>query len=248
MTLTRRLRQLTQRLVNLHIYSVLPRGIDVAHDIAKSFPTYDFDIVFDVGANVGQSAERYVDCFPGSHIYCFEPVRDTFRQLQDNLKGRDRIRCFQLALGSSRGKGQMALEGSSDMFFLMGQSKNSPATEHVMTEDVDIVTLDDFCSARDVRHVNYLKIDTEGADLEVLRGGGCMLDAQRIDFVEVEAGMHAGNRRHVPFETLKSHLESKGYLLFGIYEQVHEWPKKEPHLRRTNPVFISRRMIETETV
>lgn len=27
-------------------------------------------------------------------------------------------------------------------------------------------------------------------------------------------------------------------------EQVHEWPAKEPHLRRANPVFISRRMIE----
>jgi hypothetical protein len=63
--------------------------------------------------------------------------------------------------------------------------------------------------------------------------------------VEVEAGMNASNKRHVPFETLKDYLELRSYLLFGIYEQVHEWPTKEPHLRRTNSVFISRRMIET---
>ena len=64
-----------------------------------------------------------------------------------------------------------------------------------------------------------------------------------MDFVEVEAGMNAGNKRHVSFEALKDYLESRSYLLFGIYGQVHEWPTKKPHLRRTNPVFVSRRMI-----
>jgi len=137
----------------------------------------------------------------------------------------------------------MALQGNSDRFFLIGQSKESPANEDVLTEDVDIVTLDEFCFAREIEKVNYLKIDTEGEDLEVLRGGENMLKEQRIDFVEVEAGMHAGNKRHVSFEALKDYLESRSYLLFGIYGQVHEWPTKEPHLRRTNPVFVSRRMI-----
>jgi len=113
-----------------------------------------------------------------------------------------------------------------------------------MTEDVNIVTLDDYCRAKSIGKVNYLKIDTEGGDLEVLRGGEGMLQEQRIDFVEVEAGMNADNKRHVPFEILKDYLESRGYPLFGVYEQVPEWPTKEPHLRRTNPVFISRRMIE----
>lgn len=70
-----------------------------------------------------------------------------------------------------------------------------------------------------------------------------MLKEQRMDFVEVEAGMNASNKRHVSFEALKDYLESRSYLLFGIYGQVHEWPTKEPHLRRTNAVLVSRRMI-----
>jgi FkbM family methyltransferase len=176
MSLKHRLRQLVEHLANVHIYRVLPRGIDVAYDIAIFFPMYRIDIVFDVGANVGQSAKCYLGCFPRSHIYCFEPVRDTFRQLQDNLKGNNRIHCVQLALGSSKGKGEMALQGNSEMFFLSGQSKDSPANEDVMTEDVDIVTLDEFCCDRKIGQVNYLKIDTEGGDLEVLRGGENMLN------------------------------------------------------------------------
>lgn len=245
MSLKHKLRKLVEQLTHTRIYPLLPRGIDVAYDIANSLPMYHTDIVFDVGANVGQSAKRYLGWFPRSHIYCFEPVRDTFHQLEDNLKGNDRIHCFQLALGSFKGKRKMVLQGTSDVFFLSGQSKESPVNEDVMTEDVDIVTLEEFCRVREINEINYLKIDTEGGDLEVLRGAENMLTEQRIDLVEVEAGMNVSNKWHVPFEVLKGYLESRRYFLFGIYEQVNEWPTREPHLRRTNPVFISHRMIET---
>jgi hypothetical protein len=89
-----------------------------------------------------------------------------------------------------------------------------------------------------------MKIDTEGADLDVLKGAERMLNEQRIDIVKVEAGMNPTNHLHVPFEVLKNYLESKHYFLFGIYEQKHEWPTKHPHLRRTNPIFISQQVIE----
>ena len=246
MRLKRKLKQLVEHLTNTHIYHALPRGIDVAYDIENSLPMYCIGVVFDVGANVGQSAKYFLDHFPRSQIYCFEPVSDTFRKLQDNLNGSDRIHCFQLALGSSKGKEEMVLQGNSSMFFLSGKSKESPLNEDVMTEEVDMITLDEFCRARKIEKINYLKIDTEGGDLDVLIGGENMLKEQRIDLVEVEAGMNPSNKRHVPFEALKDYLESRGYYLFGIYEQVPEWSTKEANLRRSNPVFISRRMVKKD--
>jgi len=80
--------------------------------------------------------------------------------------------------------------------------------------------------------------------MEVLKGAVNMLTWQKIDLVQVEAGMNPRNRRHVPFESLKAFLESYEYFIFGIYEQVHEWPTGEPHLRRTDTIFISQRLIE----
>jgi hypothetical protein len=71
-----------------------------------------------------------------------------------------------------------------------------------------------------------------------------MLSRQQIDAVEVEAGMNSKNRRHVPFDVFSKFFEERNYFLFGIYEQVNEWPTKEPHLRRSNPVFISDRVIK----
>lgn len=71
-----------------------------------------------------------------------------------------------------------------------------------------------------------------------------MLAEQKIDFVQVEAGMEARNKNHVPFELLKNYIESHGYFLFGIYDQEYLRPTNETFNRYTNPVFISYRMVE----
>lgn len=147
-----------------HIYRnhSLPRGIDVFQDIVNFLPVFRADIVFDIGANVGQSSKLYLANFPSSHIYCFEPVTDTFRQLQDNLSGNERVDCYRLALGSGKGKGKMVLQGSCVDFFLLDQSKASPRGNGVATESVDIVTIDEFCQMKAIDYINYLKVDTEG--------------------------------------------------------------------------------------
>ena len=67
-----------------------------------------------------------------------------------------------------------------------------------------------------------------------------MLRRGAIDLIEVEAGMNPDNELHVPFEQLKAFIEQHRYLLFGIYEQRHDWPTGRPILRRCNAVFISR--------
>ena|SRR5438067_617319 len=116
----------------------------------------------------------------------------------------------------------------------------TPADSPPGAEDVPITTLDAFCTEQSIPHINFLKIDTEGTDLRVLQGARDLLSRQAIDLVEVEAGANPANETHVPFEILKAHLESHGYLLFGIYDQFSQlYFTREPHLRRVNPLFIS---------
>ncbi len=243
MAVKNKIKKFVERLTGTHIYRVLPRGISFADDITNKLPTYKPNIIFDVGANVGQSANHFIINFPNTHIYCFEPVGETYALLQQNMQDIECVDCYQLALGSSKEMGKMVLQGSSDMFFLLGQSLESP-NDDANTELVDIDTLDNFCQTNRIDHISYLKTDTEGGDLEVLRGADTMLAEQQIDFIQVEAGMNPTNSRHVPFESIKSFLERHQYYLFGIYEQVSERPTKGPHLRRTNPIFISQQLVK----
>jgi len=229
------------------LFEVAPRGTDLFQDLSNYLPTYEAETIFDVGANVGQSAKQYLQWFPQSTLYCFEPASAAFRQLQTNLQDTAEARCFQIALSSTKGTGSMVLQGQSVMSFLLDSSKMQEVTSAADLETVEVETLDNFCRTNNIPRISFLKVDTEGADLEVLRGADTLLNEHRIDLVEVEVGMNPGNKRHVPFETAKAHLESKHYLLFGLYEQVHEWPTKAPHLRRANAVFLSERLIKANT-
>lgn len=239
------IRAFTEKLTGTHIYRVLPRGVDVFHDIAMALPAFDATTVFDVGANVGQSAQVYLNKFPRAHVYCFEPVVSTFAELENRIGDNSRISCYRMALGAHMHLGQMVLQGSSDRHFLMREASTQPEVLLEPVESVAVTTLDQFCLQHHVDHIGYLKIDTEGGDLDVLKGAEDMLENQAIDFVQVEAGMNPRNHFHVSLEVLKTFLETRRYYLFGIYEQVHEWPTHSPHLRRSNPVFISDRLVES---
>jgi len=233
-----------EKLSGAHIYRTLPRGIDIFDDLKSHLPKLQVKVVFDVGANTGQSANKYLKAFADSKIFCFEPVQRTLLQLQINLRGHNNVLIFNLALSSTNGTGKMILEGPSDMFFLLGASRDMQLNDATRLEEVPLETLDGFCREQKIDHINYLKIDTEGADFEVLKGADNMLSQRKIDVVEVEAGMNGKNKRHVPFHVFSRFFEEKNYSLFGIYEQVNEWLTKEPHLRRANPIFISDRVIE----
>ena len=245
MSLLGKLRRATERLTGTHIYREIPRGIDFGWDIQNALPHFRARVIFDVGANVGQTATSLLAKFPESKIYSFEPCAETFKQLQRNVGQDQRVNCVQLALGSLRKTAQMAIEGSSDRNFLLADSSQS-VPQDGQSETVQVDTLDGFCSANKIDQISFLKVDTEGGDLDVLKGAEILLTEQRVDIVEVEAGMNPNNGLHVSFEDLKDFLESHKYYLFGIYEQVNEWPTRSPNLRRTNPVFISQQTIDQD--
>jgi len=242
MNITKRMVRIVERLTHAHILRVLPRGVDTFYDLRIYVPHLKMEMIFDIGANVGQSCRTYIERAPHSQIYCFEPVEQTFLTLQHNFREYERVHKFKLAFGAVRGKGNMRLEGPSDMFFL--EKLTTESAPGAALEEVAIDTVDHFCFDTNINHINYLKVDTEGGDLDVLLGAKKMLQSHLIDLVEVEAGMNPKNHKHVRFEILKGFLEEKGYFTFGIYEQMHEWPSKEPHLRRINAVFISSNVME----
>lgn len=222
----------------------LPHGADLFGDLAARLPHFRPSVVFDVGAHTGSTARQYVQGFPEALIYCFEPVAATYSLLQANLGAEARVRCFQLAFGAGQGTGTMVLHGAPDTFYLAEAGQRPEVHGEAPREVVHLERIDGFCAGEGIERISFLKIDTEGADFEVLHGAERLLAAQRIDLVEVEAGMNPRNSWHVPLEVFKPYLEARGYFLFGIYEQVEEWPTGEPHLRRVNAVFVSTPTIE----
>ncbi|GAA5525169.1 hypothetical protein Maes01_01734 [Microbulbifer aestuariivivens] len=212
------------------------RGVSIFFDAHRLLPEWQVNTVFDVGANIGQSAIEFRKAFPAATIYCFEPVQKTFEKLKSNTGNLKQTKNFLIALSASDGEGRITVNEQST------QNRITSVMDCSTTEQVKIRAIDSFAAENNIDHINYLKVDTEGNDLNVLLGATNMLTNQRVDLIEVECGMNKNNTYHNYFIEILDFLSQKGYRLFGIYEQKHEWKESKPSLRRANLAFISDRL------
>jgi FkbM family methyltransferase len=152
-------------------------------------------MIFDVEANVGDTALAFRRHFPSATIHCFEPNSE----LAPHLNGLNaNLNVHSVALSSRIGEcGSNKSGSSSDVYFL---------TDDKSGEIVALDTVDNFCKSKSIDHIHYLKIDTEGHDLEVLKGASSMLADFRIDLVQTEVSMNPDNNLHVSFLKVANHL------------------------------------------
>jgi FkbM family methyltransferase len=207
-----------------------PRG-NLVQDIQRGLPRTKIECVFDVGANVGQTVAVIRSGFHHCKIFAFEPVTASYYELLEATSSDGNTECFNLALSSRHGEGAVTDKDTVTSNRLV--RKLTPGTQKVTLE-----TGDRFCKERGIDRISFLKIDTEGHDLDVLRGFRGMLFSKSIDILQVECGMNPTNQLHVPLTDMISFLASFDYHMFYIYEQIPE-SRGPRYLRRSNVVFIS---------
>jgi len=135
------------------------------------------DIFFDVGANTGEFTLFAAKRLQSGQVYAFEPANHMYKKLSMHTE-RNNFSCvhlFKLALADREGE---TLLYSPTINFPDGSTHNGigslfsgrfrQSTEH--QEVVRLITLDRFVQEHGVPHIDLMKIDVEGAELQVLRG------------------------------------------------------------------------------
>jgi FkbM family methyltransferase len=159
------------------------RELDLAEDL-KLFVA-DPKVIFDVGAHTGQSTRFYHQQFPSSEIHAFEPDPDLFKELWAGL-GRERgVTLNDTAVGSTPGPHRFFVNSDSHMNSLL---EPGPQIWGKVTREatVEVVTLDDYCVRKGIERIGILKSDTQGYDLEVLKGASNLMEAGRISVIVTE--------------------------------------------------------------
>lgn len=239
----KQLRALLQRnLVHLYKYQAVPVGLSLALDVKRARPDFKIRVLFDVGANIGQSTAAYLRDFREAQIHSFEPALGSFATLQERFKNEPRVRCVNLALGSQDGIADLVHTASSTRFYVPAPGKIPGAGGFGKeSETVTVSTLDSYCKQTGIERIDFLKIDTEGHDLDVLKGAAHLLARGGASFVQCECGMNPTNKFHQPFEKITQYLEEFGYYIFGIYTQAREFDGALG-LRRSDVVYVSSRL------
>ena len=175
-------------------------------------------IVVDVGANIGQTADRYLHEFPEAKIISCEPAPASFSILSEKLASEPRAHCENVALGATVGSVTMRLvSATSEQNSILrdGDATSSDAADRVV---VRMDTLDALLDKLSIHSVDLLKIDTEGFEMEVLAGGDGSIRAGRIRSILAECAFDQRDTQHTYFPYLFSSLTSKGFSLVGFYD------------------------------
>lgn len=209
--------------------------------------------VFDVGANVGDWSELLIKAFPQDEaselrLFVFEPTPATRERLTKRLAlyQKGGIVISPCALSEAVGSGQFTIMtdtgGTNSLAYdVAGSSK---ALEII---NVDRLTLDEFCAAQGVRHVNLVKTDTEGHDISVLRGASAMLQAGRIDVYQFEYN-HLWAYSNAFLRDVFLLIEKTPYrlarLLPGHLELVDQWHPELDRFFAGNYLLLHPRALE----
>ncbi len=149
---------------------------------------YDMNItgIIHIGAHRGQEIDDYINCGI-QDIILFEPLSLNFSILENNLKDANaNISAYQVALGNEEKVVTMYLSDNEQMSSSILKPKkhleNHPTVHFQGTEDVEMKLLDSF--AEETSNFNFINMDVQGYELEVLKGGAETL--KHVDYVYCE--------------------------------------------------------------
>ena len=188
MLFNRRLKQVADAALRQAGFDLIPHwrlsARPLARKIARLLSRFDIDAIIDIGANEGQYHDfiRQQVGFAGN-IVSFEPDPDLASVLRKRAAIEDpNWQIHEFALGASNGRATFnKMEDTQFNSFHLPSAAQLPQFEHkskiVRSFDVEMRRLDDIATSMGSLHRTYVKIDTQGYDLEVLKGGVVALTA-----------------------------------------------------------------------
>lgn len=236
--------------LSLNIYKKVspngfPSGWDVASDIQRIINKKESQIIFDVGANIGEMSLYLNKRFPDSQIFSFEPIKETFENLEKRTNHLQNISCFHNALGDTQKSLTISLNDNSEKNSLI-QDLNNVDKEKRTSELIEIQTLDSFCAEKKIEQIDLLKTDTEGFDFEVLKGSENLLNQKKIMFILSEVGFIKSDIRHTFFPSVYEYLYTKGFRFYALYDLSYWFPYRYEGLIYANALFINHKAIKNQ--
>jgi FkbM family methyltransferase len=175
-------------------------------------------VVFDVGANFGIMSLRYSKIVERGHVHAFEPTDSAFAKLKRNLELNPelakRVTANQVFV-SSQSSDQPNLQAYSS-WKVNGKARTKTHPVHGGTlqsaDNIPAITLDDYCVKQGLKRVDFIKIDTDGHELEVLRGARHTI-AKHHPAIIFEVGAYVMKERGIMFDHYLAFFEELGYEL-----------------------------------
>jgi len=212
-------------------------------------------IIFDVGANVGDTINEFNKLFKPKIIYGFEPQKICLEKLRKRFKQKN-IRIFDFALDFKSGKKVFYEQQYGDVYSgfykinikskdhidlknKRGKKKNIDSYKKQINKKIIVnsITIDDFVKKNKVKNINLLKLDTQGSEDQILKGARKNL--KKIDVILIEIAFWDYYEKKSSFYSIEK-IINKDFELFDI-----SYIAKNPESFRTDyidAIYINKRL------
>ena len=137
----------------------------------------DFDIILDVGANIGQFARKARSIWPAARIHCLEPAPEPYSKLEAWAAVSPGVVTSNVGLGEEPGVINLNFHeahSAISSFLSMGEKTKQlvPGIEEATTVPVNVITLDQYVAELEapIAGSTLLKLDVQGYEASVMRG------------------------------------------------------------------------------
>ena len=152
-------------------------------------------MIFDVGANEGDTTIQFLDALPGADIHLFEPNPVTYSRLRSRFPDRKNIVINHCGVGKSAG--HLTLydfngKGSERASFLPETFSDLLGTKSSAIREVTVkmVSIDAYCNCKGIESIDFMKVDVEGFEKFVLEGAADLIAGRRIGIIQLEINEH----------------------------------------------------------
>ncbi len=215
----------------------LRRPSDLDCELSKLFHRNTALTIFDIGACEGEDSIRYSKLYPRSQIYTFEPLPENQSLILENFKRYEvrNARLIPLALSDKSGTAEFHVSSGTPPILTEGENwnygnKSSSLLPPASTEPmfgwlqfkqritVPCQKIDEFCREQQIRHIDFIHMDVQGAESLVLQGASSTLHSITAIWMEVsEKQLYREQKLRSEMEEF---MKKAGFIL--VFQKMNE--------------------------
>lgn len=203
-------------------------------------------VIVEAGGYNGDDSVRIARFWPKGKLFSFEPVPELFNQVKEKTHFYSNISCFQKALSDQNGFATFYLSewggkvaGSSSLLFPKEHLICDPSVSFPTTLHVETITLDEWARQEKVNKIDFLWLDMQGYELNMIKASQLARDASviytEVEFVEAYEGQYL-------YEDVKSWMGANGFQLVATDFDDSQIAKEIANQRFWgNALFVNKR-------
>lgn len=191
-------------------------------------------VLIDIGANIGNYSELLALNFKNGTIYSFEPNPETFKIFKKKTEQHDNIVAVNSGVGDKSQR--LKLYTSKKNLTSVNSSTNYEAlldvfpSEEITSLEIELISLNSFMTDNKIKHIDFLKIDTEGFEFEILTNIKNIIYDNKIGIIQFEFNEVSLKKRTFLSDYYKLlstnynlyRLNSNKLIPLGTYKPIYE--------------------------